>query len=250
MYDNYDRGTRRTVLKLYRATPDPGETGVQVGAALAPLKKPALVVWGAKDPYVNVRYAERQREFFDVQDVVILPDSGHWPFKDDPRARRAGRAAVPRRAAAERRPPGAAAGRPAASRIGPRRAGAAAHARPGRLCAVTKRSTPSITTTGSRESLARASSAVAAAASAIASQVACSSRPAASRRPRQSSSGDMPAQPIATSHCPWRHARPKLSVISTATLLAGELAQARADAPRRGVGVARKQHQRARLGGV
>ena len=28
----------------------------------------------------------------------------------------------------------------------------------------------------------------------------------------------MPAQPIATSHCPWRHARPKLSVISTATV--------------------------------
>ncbi|MGA2165847.1 MAG: hypothetical protein ABSH36_15460 [Solirubrobacteraceae bacterium] len=35
-------------------------------------------------------------------------------------------------------------------------------------------------------------------------------------RPRQSSSGLRPAQPIATSHCPWRQARPKLSVIITA----------------------------------
>ena len=84
MYDNYDRATRRTVLKLYRSTPEPGETGAQVGALLAPLKKPALVVWGAKDPYVGAQYAERQREFFDVQDVVLLPDSGHWPFQDDP----------------------------------------------------------------------------------------------------------------------------------------------------------------------
>jgi pimeloyl-ACP methyl ester carboxylesterase len=84
MYDDYDRATRRTVLKLYRATPDPGSTASQLGPAMAALHKPALVVWGAKDPFIGVQYAERQREFFDVQDVVILPDSGHWPFQDDP----------------------------------------------------------------------------------------------------------------------------------------------------------------------
>ncbi|HUB73285.1 MAG TPA: alpha/beta hydrolase [Solirubrobacteraceae bacterium] len=84
MYDDYDRATRRTVLKLYRATPDPGSTAAQLAPALSALHKPALVVWGAKDPYIGVEYAERQREFFDVRDVVILPDSGHWPFQDDP----------------------------------------------------------------------------------------------------------------------------------------------------------------------
>jgi pimeloyl-ACP methyl ester carboxylesterase len=86
MYDDYDRATRRTVLKLYRATPDPGSTASQLGSAMAALRKPALVVWGAKDPFISVEYAERQREFFDVQDVVILPESGHWPFQDDPRS--------------------------------------------------------------------------------------------------------------------------------------------------------------------
>jgi pimeloyl-ACP methyl ester carboxylesterase len=86
MYDDYDRATRRTVLKLYRATPDPGSTASQLGSAMAALHKPALVVWGAKDPFIGVEYAERQREFFDVQDVVILPESGHWPFQDDPRS--------------------------------------------------------------------------------------------------------------------------------------------------------------------
>jgi pimeloyl-ACP methyl ester carboxylesterase len=89
MYDDYDRGTRRAVLKLYRATPDAATPGMeslqeQVGAELAKLHKPALVVWGAKDPFLSVEYAERQREFFDVRDVAILPDSGHWPFQDDP----------------------------------------------------------------------------------------------------------------------------------------------------------------------
>jgi len=86
MYDDYDRATRRTVLKLYRATPDPGSTAAQLGQAMADLHKPALVVWGAKDPFIGVQYAERQREFFDVRAAVILPDSGHWPFQDDPDA--------------------------------------------------------------------------------------------------------------------------------------------------------------------
>ena len=84
MYDDYDRATRRAVLALYRATPDPNEAAGTLGPALAGLSKPALVLWGAKDPYAPVRYAERQQEFFDVRQVVILPDSGHWPFKDDP----------------------------------------------------------------------------------------------------------------------------------------------------------------------
>jgi pimeloyl-ACP methyl ester carboxylesterase len=86
MYDNYDRATRRTVLKLYRATPDPGERSSEIASLLTPLKKPALVVWGAKDPYSSAQFAERQREFFDVREIVVLPDSGHWPFKDDPEA--------------------------------------------------------------------------------------------------------------------------------------------------------------------
>jgi pimeloyl-ACP methyl ester carboxylesterase len=84
MYDDYDRATRRTVLKLYRATPDPGTTASELGAAMAELHKPALVVWGAKDPFISVEYAECQREFFDVAHVEILKDSGHWPFQDDP----------------------------------------------------------------------------------------------------------------------------------------------------------------------
>jgi len=89
MYDDYDRETRRTVLQLYRATPDPGAVAGEVGAAIAALHKPAVVIWGARDPFISAKFAERQREFFEVADVVVLPESGHWPFEDDPEGVRA-----------------------------------------------------------------------------------------------------------------------------------------------------------------
>lgn len=85
MYDDFDRGTRRAVLRLYRATRDPGgSTARELAAALRPLERPALVLWGRQDPYVPVKYAELQREVFPGARVVILESSGHWPFADDP----------------------------------------------------------------------------------------------------------------------------------------------------------------------
>ncbi|WP_408351970.1 alpha/beta fold hydrolase [Paraburkholderia sp. RL17-337-BIB-A] len=47
---------------------------------------PAQVVWGAHDPYISVNFAERQREVFPRAEVLILSDSGHWPFIDNPDA--------------------------------------------------------------------------------------------------------------------------------------------------------------------
>lgn len=84
MYDDIDAGTTRAVLSLYRATDDPGAGGRRQADALAPLDRPALVVWGAHDPYIPVAMAERQREAFPRAELAILADSGHWPFADDP----------------------------------------------------------------------------------------------------------------------------------------------------------------------
>lgn len=85
MYDDFDRATRRAVLRLYRAT-DPGEGAERMAAALRALDRPALVVWGVHDPYVPVSLAERQREVFPDAEIVYLEESGHWPFADDPHA--------------------------------------------------------------------------------------------------------------------------------------------------------------------
>ena len=84
MYDDMDGGTSRAILSLYRATHDPGAVGRRHADALAPLDRPALVLWGAHDPYIPVAMAERQRQVFPSAQVKILDGSGHWPFADDP----------------------------------------------------------------------------------------------------------------------------------------------------------------------
>jgi len=86
LYDDYDRDTRRAVLRLYRATNDPAGLAEHLAAALRPLGRPALVLWGKHDPYIDYRYAERQREVFPQAEVVVLEQSGHWPFADDAEA--------------------------------------------------------------------------------------------------------------------------------------------------------------------
>jgi pimeloyl-ACP methyl ester carboxylesterase len=84
MYDHYDRRTRRAVLKLYRATDDPGSAGAELIPLIAPRDIPALVIWGEHDAYLPASYAARQREAFPSAEVHVLPASGHWPFVDAP----------------------------------------------------------------------------------------------------------------------------------------------------------------------
>jgi len=85
MYDDMDWGTKRAILKLYRATSDLSARGEQLAGMLRPLNPPTLVVWGAADPYLPARFAEQQRETFPRAEVVLLPKSGHFPFADDPK---------------------------------------------------------------------------------------------------------------------------------------------------------------------
>ena len=83
MYDDYDRGTRKLILRLYRNRTN--DDLLEAAAAhFATLDRPALVVWGAGDPFVPLRHAEQQRKAFPRAEVVVLEDSSHWPFLDDP----------------------------------------------------------------------------------------------------------------------------------------------------------------------
>lgn len=84
MYDHYDRRTRRAVLKLYRATPDPGAMSENLIGLFRPRDVPALVVWGEHDPYLSSSFAEEQRRAFPSAEVHVLPASGHWPYADAP----------------------------------------------------------------------------------------------------------------------------------------------------------------------
>jgi pimeloyl-ACP methyl ester carboxylesterase len=84
MYDHYDRRTRRAVLKLYRATDDPGAAGDAFAELMAPRDIPALVIWGEHDAYLPASFATRQRDAFPSAEVHVIPGSGHWPFADAP----------------------------------------------------------------------------------------------------------------------------------------------------------------------
>ena len=84
MYDQYDRRTKRAVLKLYRATDDPGAAAAEFTALMAPRDIPALVIWGEHDAYLPASFAAAQRGPFPSADVHVLPASGHWPFADAP----------------------------------------------------------------------------------------------------------------------------------------------------------------------
>lgn len=86
MFDNFDAGTKRAVLRLYRATDGLGDAAERAVAALRPRDLDCLVIWGKADIYLPWRYAQAQREAFPRAEIVYLEDSGHWPFKDNPQA--------------------------------------------------------------------------------------------------------------------------------------------------------------------
>jgi pimeloyl-ACP methyl ester carboxylesterase len=88
MYDDYDRLTRCALLRYYRSVrdatlPDSNALANKQAAALRPKHLPALVIWGAKDPYIPAEQAYKQRDVFPGAQVHVFPDSAHWSFVDN-----------------------------------------------------------------------------------------------------------------------------------------------------------------------
>ncbi|HEX8856849.1 MAG TPA: alpha/beta hydrolase [Thermoleophilaceae bacterium] len=85
MYDDYDRQTRCAVLSYYRDLGNSGESRWEAQTAVfSKLDLPALVIWGADDPYIPSSQAENQKNAFPQAEIHVLPDTGHWPFVDEP----------------------------------------------------------------------------------------------------------------------------------------------------------------------
>jgi pimeloyl-ACP methyl ester carboxylesterase len=84
MYDDFDRATRCAVIHYYREVDDGDAIGRQQAAELRKRPRPALVIWGDQDPYIPAAFAETQREAFPAAEVTVLPNTGHWPFVDEP----------------------------------------------------------------------------------------------------------------------------------------------------------------------
>ena len=79
---HFDQGTQRAILRLYRSSPP--EVLQDAGRRLASLQMPALVVWGAKDPYIPASFGRAQARALGQAELVELPDAGHWPWLDRP----------------------------------------------------------------------------------------------------------------------------------------------------------------------
>jgi pimeloyl-ACP methyl ester carboxylesterase len=82
LWEDYDLASRHAMMTMYRAAPPDGFE--RLAPLFRELDRPALVLWGEKDPFVPVEQAYLQRESFPSAEVVVLEGSGHWPWIDNP----------------------------------------------------------------------------------------------------------------------------------------------------------------------
>jgi pimeloyl-ACP methyl ester carboxylesterase len=80
--DHFDQGTQRAILRLYRSSPP--DVLAAAGSRLGEIGAPALVVWGARDPYIPARFARDYAAALGGAELLMLDDAGHWPWLDRP----------------------------------------------------------------------------------------------------------------------------------------------------------------------
>jgi pimeloyl-ACP methyl ester carboxylesterase len=79
----FDEGTQRTILRLYRSAPE--DALARAGLDLAEISCPALVVWGAHDPYIPPAFAQAYADALGgPAEVAVVPGASHWPWLDAP----------------------------------------------------------------------------------------------------------------------------------------------------------------------
>lgn len=76
-----DQGTQRAILRLYRGAPE--SLLAASGRGLSSLSIPALVVWGALDPYIPPGFGDSYAAALGGE-VEHVADAGHWPWLDRP----------------------------------------------------------------------------------------------------------------------------------------------------------------------
>ncbi len=79
---HFDQGTQRAILRLYRSAPE--DALAAAGARLSSLGMPALIGWGARDPYISSRFGEQYAAELPMGELVLVEDAGHWPWLDRP----------------------------------------------------------------------------------------------------------------------------------------------------------------------
>ena len=82
-WEHFDHGTQRAILKLYRSAPP--DVLAAAGGRLRELTCPALVLWGAQDPYIGPRFAQAYGDALGGDTTVeVVEEGGHWMWIDRP----------------------------------------------------------------------------------------------------------------------------------------------------------------------
>ncbi len=79
---HFDQGTQRAILRLYRSAPE-SRLGRDVNE-LSGIRSPALVVWGALDPYISPHFGDAYAARLPNARVEHIEGAGHWPWLDRP----------------------------------------------------------------------------------------------------------------------------------------------------------------------
>ena len=82
IWEHFDQGTQRAILRLHRSVDEAGLD--RAGTALAQLEQPATVLWGERDPWLPVAFADAYGERLAGARVERIAQAGHWPWLDRP----------------------------------------------------------------------------------------------------------------------------------------------------------------------
>ena len=81
-YDEFDQGTQRAILRLYRSAP--AETLARHGERLGDLRCPALILWPTDDPYIAAGFGRSYAEALGGETELEPTDGGHWNWVERP----------------------------------------------------------------------------------------------------------------------------------------------------------------------
>jgi pimeloyl-ACP methyl ester carboxylesterase len=81
-YDEFDHGTQRAVLRLYRASPP--EVLARAGERLGELRCPALIEWPTADPYIGAEFGQKLADALGGPAELNTLEAGHYPWLERP----------------------------------------------------------------------------------------------------------------------------------------------------------------------
>ena len=80
---DFDRDTRRAILRLYRSAPS--DVLAEAGRRLGDVRCPTLVLWPTDDPYLAAAWGQRYADAFgDNAHLEMIDLAGHWMWLDRP----------------------------------------------------------------------------------------------------------------------------------------------------------------------